>query len=430
MAIAVENPVGTNLKASGASPQKAEHESAVALAFVGSVFPNSAKYRTQAFSPAGRMFQENLLIGLKNAGLPPSQVISFLSIPSFPGSRRAIILGENVLLSGDIPARLVTFVNVTPAKQVLIGIATMWNLFKWGWRTRKSHRVVYQYNLTVPPGVFTLLAAKLIGATAIVSLNDINIPGQTVSNSLLNRLDFWLNRKLIPQFDGHIAVSDAIMQDFFPGREYVRVEGGVQSVLFDTPPISASSKGQPFTITFAGSLDPVNGIGILLEAFSKLESSDYRLLIAGWGPQEEAVKAAAARDARIGFLGVLDFGELLHLYSCSDLLVSIRPTKALQTRYFFPSKTMEYLASGTPVVATCTGHTEEEFGSVCYLLKDESPEGLAALLRSIAGLPAEVRREKGLQARQFMQAHKTWDRQGKKIARFIREKVFARTGGK
>src|SRR5262249_32262327 len=147
------------------------------------------------------------------------------------------------------------------------------------------------YNLTVPPGLFTLLAARLIGASAIVSLNDINIPGQTVSRSILNRFDFWLHRKLIPHFDGHIAVSDAIMQDFLPGHDYIRGGGGVASSVFDAAATAVTrSDGEPFTITFAGSLDPVNGIDILLDAFSLLEGDGYRLVIAGWGPQEGAVK--------------------------------------------------------------------------------------------------------------------------------------------
>ncbi len=31
---------------------------------------------------------------------------------------------------------------------------------------------------------------------------------------------------------------------------------------------------------------------------------------------------------------------------------------------------MEYLASGVPVISTCTGHVEEEFGAFTYLLRE------------------------------------------------------------
>src|SRR5439155_10053464 len=122
---------------------------------------------------------------------------------------------------------------------------------------------------------------------------------------------------------------------------------------------------------------------------------------------------------RIHFVGTLPFSEVLRMYKNADVLVSIRPTKTLHTRYFFPSKLMEYLASGTPVITTCTGHTEEEFGDICYLLKDESPEALSDLLRSIAMSSPEARREKGQRARSYMRQHKTWDGQGHKIARYI-----------
>ncbi len=33
---------------------------------------------------------------------------------------------------------------------------------------------------------------------------------------------------------------------------------------------------------------------------------------------------------------------------------------------------MEYLASGTPVITTCTGHVEEEFADIVYLLKTKA----------------------------------------------------------
>ena len=392
----------------------------LALAFVGSVFPNNPEYQTQAFSPSGRMFQEDLLSGLANAGLRASLVISFLPIPSFPRSRRIWIRGENVVLQQNRNVRLVSFINITPVKQFLIGIATVWNLLRWGWRTRNTKRVVYQYNLTVPPALFTLAASKAIGASTIIELNDINVPGQTLPDSFLNRLDFWLHRKLIPHFDGHITVSDSIMQDFMPNSDYIRVEGGVATKLLEGAADNSQLKasGNQFTVAFAGSLDPVNGIDILLDAFSQL-GRGYRLVIAGWGPQEDVVRAAAAEDERIHFVGRLPFPEVLRIYEAADVLVSIRPTKTLHTRYFFPSKLMEYLASGTPVITTCTGHTEEEFGDFCYLLKDESAKALADLIRSVAMTSPEARREKGQRARSYMKEHKTWDRQGHKIVRYI-----------
>jgi glycosyltransferase involved in cell wall biosynthesis len=148
------------------------------------------------------------------------------------------------------------------------------------------------------------------------------------------------------------------------------------------------------------------------------------LRIAGGGPLEGKVREAAASDSRIEYLGFIPLTDVLQLYKSSDVLVNVRITKDMNTRYFYPGKMMEYLASGTPVITTCTGHTEEEFGDFVYLLRDETPRGLATLIERVAGADPEERKRLGLVARKYMSTHKTWDAQTKKVARFIREVVL------
>ena len=104
-----------------------------------------------------------------------------------------------------------------------------------------------------------------------------------------------------------------------------------------------------------------------------------------------------------------------------------RLTKAVDTRYFFPSKLMELLVSGTPVLSTCTGHVEAEYGHVLYLLREETPEALAVRIREIRAIDPAERQRLGLRARDFMLREKTWDRQGERLARYIREDVLGMT---
>ena len=177
-------------------------------------------------------------------------------------------------------------------------------------------------------------------------------------------------------------------------------------------------------ITATGTLNEANGVPILLKAFSLLEGEGYRLCMAGRGPLEELVREAATTDSRIEYLGFISSLEVLHVYQRSDVLVNMRVTGSMNTKYFFPGKMMEYLASGTPVITTCTGHTEEEFADFVFLLRDETPQGLAALIRQVANLDSGERRRVGGKAQQYIALNKTWDVQARKVARFIREVVL------
>jgi glycosyltransferase involved in cell wall biosynthesis len=171
---------------------------------------------------------------------------------------------------------------------------------------------------------------------------------------------------------------------------------------------------------FAGSLEPFNGVDLLLESLALL-GSGVELTVAGAGSLEERVRSTAARDPRLRFLGMLPADELPAVYGRSDLLLNIRPTRDLTTRYYFPSKLIEYLASGCPTLSTCTGHVEEELGGFLFLLRDETPQGLASRVREIAATPAAERERLGRRARQYVLEEKSWEAQGRRLADYLRQ---------
>jgi glycosyltransferase involved in cell wall biosynthesis len=138
----------------------------------------------------------------------------------------------------------------------------------------------------------------------------------------------------------------------------------------------------------------------------------------------ELVRERARQQTRVTFVGFLPFEEVLALYRTADLLLNARLTKAIDTRYFFPSKLMELLASGTPVLSTCTGQVEAEYGDVLYLLRDETPEGLAARILELFNVGSDVRGEVGARARAFMFREKTWERQAQRLAQYLRQEVL------
>lgn len=396
----------------------------IALAYIGSIVPDEQPYHNIAFSRAGNMCQLSLIKGLIKGGLPPDAIHSVRPAASFPRSQQVLFHGSYTTIKNIIRLNFIPFINITPIKQFTIGVNTLLALLKWGWRFRNNRdRIVFTFNISVPPGIFTLLAARLTWSKAVAMIYDIDVPGETVPRRLSSVINYWQHNKILKKYDGLVVITNAIAQDFAPGVPYLRVEGGVShDLIAQYQALDAIQRRSPayFTIVTAGRLDEDNGIREIMAAFSLIQGEGYRLHIAGAGPLESVVKDAAERDPRISFHGFLPFDEVLKLYAAADVLVNMRLTQRINTRYFFPSKTMEFLASGVPLITTCPGNMAEEYGEFAYLLHEETADALADMLKSVAAIPEEQRVARGRAARQYMSDHKTWEAQAIRIVGFLK----------
>ena len=78
---------------------------------------------------------------------------------------------------------------------------------------------------------------------------------------------------------------------------------------------------QDFVIIFAGRIDPVKGISILLNAFNLIlvKYQNIRLFIAGDGDYKASLKNASPHWANITFTGFVNKDELYSLYTIADI---------------------------------------------------------------------------------------------------------------
>ncbi len=393
-----------------------------AIIYVGSVVRDAPAFWGPAFSPAGNLFQLSLLNGLQAVDAPLVAVLTQRPQRAFPNGPLRWFRGEDVELDGGLRARLLPFLNVPVLRPITVGLAVIGSAWRIARRSGSRRLVICTHNLSEPPGLFTLLAARLLGGRAVAYVCDVHVPGRLVAASWSRRLDFALQRWLLPRYDGLIVVNENTATDLAPRVPHIRVEGGVTAPMLsvaDRRMDSRRSDAGLFTMVAAGSLHPGNGISEILGAMRLLHDPSYRLRIAGRGPLEPLVREAQARDPRIQYCGLLTFDQVLDLYASADVLLNVRLTREIDTRYYFPSKVMEYLASGVPVITTCPGNVREEFADIAFLLEDETADSLAQLIASVAALPREERDARGRAARDFMAAEKTWAIQARRIVQFL-----------
>ena len=168
-----------------------------------------------------------------------------------------------------------------------------------------------------------------------------------------------------------------------------------------------------------GTLARRYGVIDLVNAFSCIPDKKFRLKVCGVGDGLANILAATKIDRRIEYMGQLPRDEVLRLQESADLLINPRTSDGEYTRYSFPSKVMEYFASGTPTVMHRLPGIPDDYFKHCIVPPTEDAEGLtqAILIASSLG-HAELRRI-GLGARDFILSEKSAVQQCQKIVQLI-----------
>lgn len=197
------------------------------------------------------------------------------------------------------------------------------------------------------------------------------------------------------------------------------IEGIAPENDFDLESETAEKYKNHKYILYTGTLNYKFGIGELLDAFKLIKASDVRLLICGFGQAEEQIKANMKCDSRIVYLGKVDRKDALVLQRNATVLVNPRQNNEEFTKYSFPSKTMEYLSSGVPLVAYKLDGMPDEYDPYINYVPDNLPESLAYEISKVLDMSDEERVCVGRTAQAFVAENKNYIVQSKKILDFI-----------
>lgn len=391
--------------------------------FFGTVVPDRQEFNGLGFCRAGNLAQFGIVEGLLHAGLNVS-IRSCPPIAAFPRSPRLFSGRKKIVLSSDLKTILVPFINFLILRECLQGLYSFFSCLIWALSIRNQKKIIITYNLYTPPVPFVFLAARLTRSAFVPIIFDLGMPPGDLGRlrMLIYRISEWIARRLMPKFDGRIVISKHICRDYAPGAHALLIDGGISnSVVSRLFPIGAMKERESkFVMLCAGSLWKGNGVDLLLEAMKKNPNADVELWFAGSGSESVShIVECQKHDPRIVYHGLLDHDALFELYKKADLLLNIRLTQSMNTAYLFPSKFLEYLVVGKPVLSTCVAHIEEVYGNFCYLLKEETSSALSERILEIMKIPKLERQKLGIAARQYMLANRTWEAQGKCIRAYL-----------
>jgi glycosyltransferase involved in cell wall biosynthesis len=200
-------------------------------------------------------------------------------------------------------------------------------------------------------------------------------------------------------------------------KPYMVMEGICTSQI-DNSKIKKDSKLK--TIMYSGSLRYRFGIKNLLDAFSLIKDDNYRLILCGSGDMDDEINQLAKEDKRIIFKGYTRREDVLKRQRESTLLINPRQNNEEFTKYSFPSKTMEYMASGTPVLMYKLDGIPDEYNKYLDYVSDDTIEGLKNSIIKICERSEEKNIEQGKRAQKFVIEEKNNIKQTKRIIQFIK----------
>lgn len=237
---------------------------------------------------------------------------------------------------------------------------------------------------------------------------------------LIIKFSTTLLKKSLGKYDGYLLLTEAMNEVVnFNKKPYIVIEGH-SDVQMGNRTNQLSNKCQNKIMMYAGGTHKEFGIGLLVDAFLAVNDDDWYLHIYGDGNYQNELKRISAENPHVVYHGMKPNSEIVDNQMKAWVMVNPRITNAEYIKYSFPSKTLECMVSGTPLLTTKLAGMPKDYYPYVYLFEDESLEGFKTALEYIFALKAEELHEKGVKAREFALNHKNNVIQAEKFYNFLK----------
>jgi hypothetical protein len=334
------------------------------------------KYQT-FISHASQKFHRLLVEGLKENGCE----IDLLSvIPITKNMDKKIFHTPSTEIEDQNSFSYVPRINIPILGSIFTIIYSLKEIIYW---TRENKEGIVLCDPIV--GEFSLaiwLSSKIIKYNKIAIITD--VPGFRAT--LHKRKGFSalleeLKKKSIRKFNGYILLTEQMNSLINKNNNpYVIIEGFADIKLKDFKN-SLNNKYDKKVCFMAGSLDKIFGVELLVNSFIKANVKDSELHLYGKGDYVEDIKNICNKYSNIKYFGELPNELIIQEELRATLLINPRPSKDEYTKYSFPSKNIEYISSGTPLVANVLPGMPKEYYDFFIHIEEESIEGMSNTLR-------------------------------------------------
>lgn len=374
---------------------------------------------------AAQNFQESLLQGFIENNIKP-YVLSFPVLSAYPsGYSHAVIHDCNFVYNNIVLGKSFGYCNLPLIKHLSYNKLKK-QAIEWC-KNKSGLKYVLVYGMI--PGLMKIavfLKNKFKQLKIAIIIPD--IPEYFGCNKWvkligIHKINIKSSYSLLPFFDAYVLLTEEMRSKLKIKRSHSSIIEGIYSIRQQSTKqdIKKSANLDIKIILYSGGLMFRYGVGLLVDAFMKIKNENYRLYLCGFGDAVNYINHCANLDHRIEYKGMLPKEKIYELQHISTLLVNPRKSDEEFTKYSFPSKTMEYMASGTPVVMTHLKCLPKEYEKYLFFFDEESVNGYATKIEQICELPDSERQDLGRRASDFIMTQKNAFMQVKKIINLLYE---------
>lgn len=278
---------------------------------------------------------------------------------------------------------------------------------KWAMKHRMDDVIVLIYSMHSP----FLKAAKTIkriipNAKVVVTVADLPLFMDMRGNLriILKRMDWYRIKKLMRSANKYLLYTKYM-------ADYLKLSEGqwmvFEGLIDEKRVVTKKQKKYPEKVClYAGNLDARYGIDILIEAFKKIQC-DAILHIYGAGFDAERIKKIVENIKNVEYMGQVTQDEIFSIMKKATLLINPRPSSIGLAKYSCPSKTFEYMASGTPALMNRLPGIPDEYAPYLLFFNEETAEGYAKRIDELFSKNPQYLENIGLNAASFLKNNKS-----------------------
>lgn len=223
-----------------------------------------------------------------------------------------------------------------------------------------------------------------------------------------------MSKKILKSVDGFVLFTEQ-MNDYF--GEYKKPYTVIEGVYRDKYELEQLDRKNYFMC--AGSLHKNTGIEEMINAFEALGDDTIELWFFGSGAMDEYIISKSEENHKIKHKGFVDPSILFKYEQQALLLINVRNPEEGYTKYSFPSKTYEYLASGTLLLSTDLPGIPKEYKKHMIMIEDNSVEKIKEGMTYALSLSKEDIERRGAEAQLFIKKEKNKYIQSQKLIELL-----------